>query len=77
MSVAKEFWIKNMVCNRCIKVITQELQKYEVPILSLELGRLLVEAKSETDNAIIDKVIDVLNSNGFEIVQSENENNYI
>ncbi|QHI36575.1 HTH-type transcriptional activator RhaR [Kordia antarctica] len=73
MSVPKEFWIKNMVCNRCLKVITQELHEHGVTILSLELGRLLVEATNEVDDAITDKVTDVLNSNGFEIVQSESK----
>jgi len=33
-----------MVCNRCLKVIMQELQELGVTVLSLELGRLLVEA---------------------------------
>jgi len=73
MSVPKEFWIKNMVCNRCLKVIKQELQELGVSILSLELGRLLVEATNETDDLILKNVTDVLNSNGFEIVQSESE----
>ena len=73
MSKPKEFWIKNMVCNRCLKVIKQELQELGVSILSLELGRLLVEATNETDDLILKNVTDVLNSNGFEIVQSESE----
>lgn len=73
MSAAKEFWIKNMVCNRCLKVIKQELQELGVTNLSLELGRLLLDATNETDDDIIDKVTNVLNSNGFEIVQNESE----
>jgi AraC-like DNA-binding protein len=73
MSTPKEFWIKNMVCNRCLKVIQQELQELGVTILSLELGRLLVEAQNETDAVTIEKVAGVLNSNGFEIVRSESE----
>tara|TARA_R110002051_G_scaffold257860_1_gene316857 strand:- start:1836 stop:2417 length:582 start_codon:yes stop_codon:yes gene_type:complete len=73
MSKPKEFWIKNMVCNRCLKVIKQELQELGVSILSLELGRLLVEATNETDDLILKNVTDVLNSNGFEIVKTEEE----
>tara|TARA_R110000744_G_scaffold11041_2_gene33819 strand:- start:95 stop:676 length:582 start_codon:yes stop_codon:yes gene_type:complete len=73
MSVPKEFWIKNMVCNRCLKVIKQELQELGMSILSLELGRLLVEATNETDDLILKNVTDVLNSNGFEIVKTEEE----
>jgi len=73
MSVPKEFWIKNMVCNRCLKVIMQELQELEVTVLSLELGRLLVEAPNKTDNEIINAVTTVLHANDFEIVQNEEE----
>jgi len=73
MSEPKEFWIKNMVCNRCIKVIKQELQEQGLTVLSLELGRLLVEAPSKTNNEIISDVTNVLHSNNFEIVQSEEE----
>ena len=62
-----------MVCNRCLKVIKQELQELGVSILSLELGRLLVEATNETDDLILKNVTDVLNSNGFEIVKTEEE----
>ena len=73
MSKSKEFWIKNMVCNRCLKVIKQELQELEVTVLSLELGRLLVEAPNKTKNEIIDAVTTVLHANDFEIVHSEEE----
>tara|TARA_R110002073_G_scaffold57778_2_gene146572 strand:- start:14727 stop:15308 length:582 start_codon:yes stop_codon:yes gene_type:complete len=73
MSKPKEFWIKNMVCNRCLKVIMQELQELEVTVLSLELGRLLVEAPNKTDNEIINAVTTVLHANDFEIVQNEEE----
>jgi len=73
MSELKEFWIKNMVCNRCLKVIRQELQDLGVIILSLQLGRLLVEAPNKTDNEIISDVKNVIHANDFEIVQSEEE----
>ncbi|WP_339895801.1 AraC family transcriptional regulator [uncultured Algibacter sp.] len=73
MSTTKEFWIKNMVCNRCIKVIRQELLDLGVTILSLELGRLLVEVPNNTDNNIISEVKAVLHANDFEIAQSEED----
>lgn len=73
MSSQKEFWIKNMVCSRCLKVIKQELKERGVTVLSLELGRLLVAASTKTDDAITSNVTNVLQSNGFEIVQSEKE----
>ncbi|PTB89773.1 hypothetical protein C9994_17450, partial [Marivirga lumbricoides] len=73
MNKPKEFWIKNMVCNRCSKVIKQELQELEVTVLSLELGRLLVEAPKKTSNEIVEAVTTVLHANDFEIVQKEEE----
>ncbi len=62
-----------MVCNRCLKVIQQELQQLEVKILSLELGRLLVEAPKKTNDEIIHAVTTVLHANDFEIVENEEE----
>ncbi|MCM4154392.1 helix-turn-helix domain-containing protein [Gramella sp. AN32] len=73
MDLQKEFWIKNMVCGRCLKVIKQELEGFGVIVLSLELGKLVVEASNKTEHEIIDNVTKVLHSNGFEIVQSEEE----
>jgi|SRR5690554_2648431 len=73
MSLQKEFWIKNMVCSRCLKVIKQELQELGVTVLSLELGRLLVEAPKKTSNEIVEAVTTVLHANNFEIVQNEEE----
>ncbi|MDT0691430.1 helix-turn-helix domain-containing protein [Salegentibacter sp. F188] len=73
MDLQKEFWIKNMVCSRCLKVIKQELEELGIIVLSLELGKLLVEASNKTDRNITENVTKVLHSNGFEIVQSEED----
>jgi AraC-like DNA-binding protein len=73
MKGLKEFWIKNMVCSRCLKVIKQELQELGVTVLSLELGRLLVEAPKKSSNEIVEAVTTVLHANDFEIVQKEEE----
>jgi YesN/AraC family two-component response regulator len=73
MSVSKEFLIKNMVCSRCLKVIKQEMHELGVIVLSLELGRLLIEVPDKDDIEIVDKIKNVLHDNDFEIVQSEEE----
>lgn len=73
MNLQKEFWIKNMVCNRCLKVIQQELEEVGIVVLSLELGKLLVEASNKTEKDITDTVTKVLHSNDFEIVESKEE----
>ena len=71
MDLQKEFWIKNMVCSRCIKVIKQELDVLNVTVLSLKLGQLIVKTNDEEDLEIDKKITERLLSNGFEIVQSE------
>lgn len=68
-----EFWIKNMVCNRCLKVIKQELQELGVNVLSLELGKLLVAAPNKSGSEILDAVTTILHANDFEIMHSEEE----
>ncbi|NLP58968.1 AraC family transcriptional regulator [Lutibacter sp. B1] len=73
MSKPKEFWIKNMVCNRCLKVITQELHELGVIVISLELGRLLVEAPKKNNDEILNAVTTVLHTNDFEIVKNKVE----
>lgn len=73
MDSVREYWIKNMVCRRCLKVIKQELHDLRITVLSLELGKLTVQA-SETAIVDIDrKVAAVLHANGFEIAKSEEE----
>ncbi|MGZ0014669.1 hypothetical protein [Yeosuana sp. AK3] len=62
-----------MVCNRCLKVIKQELQELGVTVLSLELGRLLVEAPKKTTDETFNAVKTILYANDFEILKSEEE----
>ena len=62
-----------MVCSRCLKVIKQELQELGITVLSLELGKLLVEAPDLSKAQINQEVTQVLHANGFEIVKSEED----
>ena len=73
MTQPKEFWVKNMVCSRCLKVIKQELQELGITVLSLELGKLLVEAPGISDAQITKDVTKVLHANDIEIVKSEED----
>ncbi|MBD1260703.1 helix-turn-helix domain-containing protein [Maribacter polysiphoniae] len=73
MDSIREYWIKNMVCRRCLKVIKQELHDLGITILSLELGKLTVKAPEIAIAEADQKVVDVLHSNGFEIAKSEEE----
>ncbi len=40
--MVKDFVIKNMVCDRCIKVLKEELHHHNIEVLEIELGHLRV-----------------------------------
>lgn len=61
--------IKNMVCNRCIKVVKEELEKLELHIQHIELGR--VEVSSELLPDKLQQLRKVLEENGFELVDDK------
>ncbi|MEQ8419240.1 MAG: helix-turn-helix domain-containing protein [Arenibacter algicola] len=73
MESIKIYWIKNMVCRRCLKVIKQDLDQIDVEVISLKLGKLTVRSIKTINKEIDNKVIDVLHSNGFEIAKSKEE----
>lgn len=58
-----------MVCNRCIKVVNDELDKLGFKILSIELGK--VEIQKKIDDAHIKTISEVLNNNGFELIDDK------
>jgi len=63
----KSLDVKNMVCNRCIKVIKEELEKNDFKIESIELGKISFrESISEED---IKHIEIVLNREGFELLE--------
>jgi len=65
--MADTLHIKNMVCPRCIRVVTEELKKLDVKIISVELGEVVTEkVKSELP---LGQISEVLNENGFELIQ--------
>ncbi|MEN8121842.1 MAG: helix-turn-helix domain-containing protein [Bacteroidota bacterium] len=61
-----KLYIKNMVCNRCIKVVKEELSKLGFKILSIELGK--VEIENKLDNSSLDIIRKMLVDNGFELI---------
>ena len=58
--------IKNMVCDRCIKVVNDELSGLGYTIKKLELGE--VSLKEELDKNDLVKISQVLADNGFELI---------
>jgi AraC family transcriptional regulator len=59
--------IKNMVCNRCIKVVQDEFEKLGLEVLNIKLGEVTVTNKKKVDKAVIKKVLE---ENGFELLDS-------
>jgi AraC-like DNA-binding protein len=62
--------IKNMVCNRCIKVVKEELKKLGFEVKMIVLGEVVIY--SEDEKIPFDKIEMVLNENGFELIDDKN-----
>jgi AraC family transcriptional regulator len=61
--------IKNMVCQRCIKVVREVFMELAIPVASVELGEVMVKA---AENKIpIQRLRDVLESEGFELLDDK------
>lgn len=61
--------IKNMVCNRCIKVVKEELEKIGLIVNNISLGEVVTE--SAISKALHDKIKSVLSENGFELIEDK------
>lgn len=60
-------YIKNMVCNRCIKVVKDELTKLGYTVVDIELGR--VELKESLSVKELNTITTMLEENGFELLE--------
>jgi len=69
MSDKRTLNIKNMVCNRCIKVVSEEMKKLGYKVLDISLGEVII---SGYDNIDMDKIKFVLEENGFELIDDKN-----
>jgi AraC-like DNA-binding protein len=63
-------YIKNMVCNRCKATVENELNRLGCNIVSLELGKVVLNEYKHSDNSELEEV---LNKHGFEIIKEETE----
>jgi len=62
-------FIKNMVCNRCILVIQNELDKLGIDVKSIKLGEVILEKElTSNEKEHLDKVLLDL---GFEIIDDK------
>ena len=68
----KTLHIKNMVCNRCIKVVREELEKLDYAVERIELGEVVIT--SDKKKFQLAKIKNSLEENGFELFDSRNAN---
>jgi AraC family transcriptional regulator len=61
--------IKNMVCNRCIKVVKEELEKLNLDVRSIILGEAVVSGDEK--DLPMTKIKNVLTENGFELIEDK------
>lgn len=68
--MVKDFFVKNMVCDRCITVLRDELEKHNIKLLEIELGRLKLDIETEDET---EKLEGLLEKNGFSLIDSKAE----
>ncbi|TLU98833.1 helix-turn-helix domain-containing protein [Dyadobacter luticola] len=61
-----KLYIKNMVCDRCKKVVREELENLGIQLKSVELGE--VETVEDIDSEKLKEVKPALITNGFELL---------
>ena len=61
-------YIKNMVCQRCLKVVTDELTKLGYLVNNITLGEAVIESEKNPD---INEIRKVLLENGFDLVDDK------
>ena len=66
----KTLHIKNMVCNRCIKVVKEEMEKLNYKVEKIELGEVQISTGEKDFN--MKKIQSTLEENGFELLSNRN-----
>ena len=62
-------FIRNMVCNRCIKVVSEELQRLGLDVRSISLGEAVVAGN--TEEGMLRQIKGALERNGFELIEDK------
>src|SRR5690606_41006707 len=62
-----KLYVRNMVCPRCIQVVTSELQKLQLPVSSVTLGEATLHIEPTNEN--LNQIREVLAANGFELLE--------
>src|SRR5690606_89744 len=62
-------FIKNMVCNRCIMAVQNELDKLGLPVKNIKLGEVTLKKEPDREEKI--KLQDALGPLGFEVIDDK------
>ena len=68
--MVQRIYIKNMVCDRCIRVVKEELEHLGLDVRRVSLGE--VEIAGRLHDGMSDKIKKVLHHNGFELIEDKN-----
>ena len=63
-------YIKNMVCDRCIRVVREELTKMKLDVRSVLLGEVVVGGAAK--DLPMQNIKSMLDRNGFELIEDRN-----
>lgn len=63
----EDFYIKNMVCDRCIKVLKNEIEAQGIVLKEVVLGRVQLDIQDDSE---LDKFKNIIQSNGFELIDT-------
>lgn len=63
----KEIAVKNMVCNRCIKVVREELNKNKIEFVKVALGKIYFTHHLDSQNK--KNIEKILKKEGFELLE--------
>ncbi len=69
MQKPKKLFIKNMVCNRCIMAVENELNKLELQPVSVVLGEAIIN--TDPDRATLEVLRKNLQALGFELIDDK------
>lgn len=65
--MSQKLHIKNMVCNRCIEAVSEEFEKIQVPVPTITLGEVELDAPLTSEQK--SEIAKALVSRGFELVE--------
>ncbi|HKZ40398.1 MAG TPA: AraC family transcriptional regulator [Candidatus Hodarchaeales archaeon] len=61
-------YVKHMVCDRCIRIVKEEMERINLDVRSIKLGEVVVDSRRTPD---IGQIRSVLQANGFELIDDK------